>query len=267
MDKRTLFIASDLHLEFQKFQPHRSSLRADIVILAGDIWLGNKGIYWARKNWPDTPIIYVAGNHEFYGSSRPEALKSLQKAATETGVHFLDDDEVVIQGIRFLGATLWTDFELFGEEATEEMMDIGLKGLNDFRVIREGNDRFSPADAKGLFNASVIFLETKLQEQFDGPTVVVTHHLPSKQSVAQRFMNSPISACFASHLDHLFGKCELWVHGHTHDNFDYEVDGTRVICNPRGYYYYDGIENFVFDPDLLLEIGKGFTHRRTSNEA
>ncbi|VVC82478.1 metallophosphoesterase [Sideroxydans sp. CL21] len=248
-----LQIMSDLHLEFSTFEPIKTD--ADIVVLAGDIGKVANGLIWARGAFPDKEIIYVPGNHELYGTQRLETLALLRIAAKECNVHFLDDDEVVIGGIRFLGSTLWTDFRLFGEKAKIAAMVAGQNGLNDFRVIHEGAlGHFSPARSIELHEKSLAWLSGKLDEAYAGDTVVVTHHLPSARSVVERFKHDLLSACFASDLDLLFGKAALWIHGHTHDNLDYTVNGTRVICNPRGYVTYRGAENFNFNESLVVEI-------------
>jgi hypothetical protein len=251
-----LHLLSDLHIEFSGYQPNPVSRGADVIVLAGDIWKKANGIPWARKQWPDKEIIYVAGNHEFYGSRRKDVISQLRMAALQEGVHFLENEEVQIDGVRFLGCTLWTDFELFGVEEKPWCMHAGQQGLNDFRVIHEGDAHFSPMDSVHLHCESVAWLERKLEcEKFDGKTVVVRHHLPSMQSVSERFAKDELSACFASHLDHLLGYSELWVHGHSHDSFDYLANRTRVICNPRGYVLYNGgAENDQFRPDLIIEI-------------
>ena len=248
-----LHILSDLHLEFANFEtPHTW---ANVIVLAGDIGKGKTGVHWARETWPSKHIVYVPGNHEFYVHSRPETLDAMRIAAKESDVHLLDNDEVVIDGVRFLGATLWTDFLLFGEAKKSTAMSDGQLCLNDFRIIREEErTTFSPARSIELHKQSLAWLKTKLDESFDGKTVVVTHHLPSRQSVVDRFKDALLSACFASELDYLFGKMDLWVHGHTHDNLDYEVNGTRVICNPRGYVTWNGQENSDFKPGLAIEI-------------
>lgn len=210
---------------------------------------------WARETFPSKEIVYVPGNHEFYGYHRPEMLAMMRANAAATGVHLLDNNEVMLGGMRFLGATLWTDFCLFGEDQKPFAMLAGQQGLNDFHVIREGeNIPFTPARSIELHKQSLAWLKAKLGEFFDGKTVVVTHHLPSGRSVVDRFKDAPLSACFASELDYLFGKMVLWVHGHTHDNLDYKVNGTRVICNPRGYVTYRGVENFDFNPACVIEI-------------
>lgn len=247
-----LLVMSDLHLEFSNLLVSQTD--ADVVVLPGDIWKGDAGIYWARAAWPNKEIVYVAGNHEFYGKNRLDVLARLRIAARETGVHFLDNEEVVIGGVRFLGATMWTDFELFGDKLND--MVIASDCLTDFRVIHEGKAHFSPMDSVLLHEESVAWLNRKLiDEPYDGKTVVVTHHLPSILSVADRFRDDPLSACFVSHLDHLLGRSELFLHGHTHDSFDYTFGKTRVVCNPRGYCRFEGGgENFDFNKNLILEI-------------
>lgn len=248
-----ILILSDLHLEFASFTP--VSQMVDVVILAGDIWKKEMGIYWARETWPNTEIIYVAGNHEFYGGERNTILRLLREAAEETRIHFMDKDEVVIDGVRFLGATLWIDFLLFGLTRQEACMDAGLHGLNDFSLINQGESLFTPTDAIELCNTSIRWLKSKLVDSaYEGKTVVITHHLPSMLSVADRYKNDILSACFASNLDELFGHSEFWIHGHTHDSFDYTKNGTRVICNPRGYIFRGTQENLKFNPGLIVEI-------------
>lgn len=247
-----ILVLSDLHLEFSNLLVSKTD--ADVVVLPGDVWKGDAGIYWARAAWPDKEIVYVAGNHEFYGKNRLDVLARLRIAAKETGVHFLDNEEVVINGVRFCGTTMWTDFML----NNDKYFDIftASTNLNDFRVIHEGKAHFSPMDSIVLHEESVAWLTKKLiNEPFDGKTVVVTHHLPSSLSVADRFKGDPLSACFASHLDHLLGHSDLWCHGHTHTSFLYTVGKTRVVCNPRGYCRFEGGgENFDFNPSLVIEI-------------
>jgi hypothetical protein len=114
---------------------------------------------------------------------------------------------------------------------------------------------FSPECSIEIHEASLAWLSAKLKEDFTGETVVVTHHLPSMQSVSDRFKTSILSACFASNLDAQFGRNRLWIHGHTHDTLDYVKNGTRVLCNPRGYSHYgNDQENNEFNPGLVIEI-------------
>lgn len=251
-----LHIISDLHNEFAMYQPSDAANAADVIVLAGDIWKHEGGIAWARATWPSHRIIYVAGNHEFYGRNRLEVLSRIRIAARDCDVDFLDNDELIIDDTRFLGATLWTDFRLFGDENRRECMVEAINGLNDFRVIHEGHRHFTPMDSVVLHEESVKWLQEKLDTPFNGQTVVVTHHLPSEKSVVERYKSDPLSSCFASNLDYLFDgtKAQLWIHGHTHDCLDYEVNGTRVVCNPRGYVTYSNTENFDFNPSLIIEV-------------
>jgi Icc-related predicted phosphoesterase len=199
--------------------------------------------------------LYVPGNHEFYRLERTQTLEQMRASARELGVHLLDNNGVVIGGVRFLGSTLWTDFTLFGEALKIKAMSEGEKYLNDFRLIRDQGQVFSPARSSRLHQASREWLSAKLQEKFSGKTVVITHHLPSAHSVAERYKPSLTSACFASNLDELMGHSVLWIHGHTHDSMDYVLRGTRVVCNPRGYCRLPGApENSAFDPAFVVEI-------------
>jgi predicted phosphodiesterase len=261
-----LHIISDLHLEFASYDV--LGLEADVIILSGDIGVGMKGIEWAARllNRTNAHIIYICGNHEFYRheiNSLRKAMKAYCSAPigwegdnSQHRLHFLDDDEVILNGVRFLGSTLWTDFKLFGEDMKQECMLEGQQRLNDFRLIDVGEWAFNAMDSIDLHNKSVEWLTHKLKkEKFDGKTVVVTHHLPSAESVVARYKKDVLSACFASKLDNLLGYSELWIHGHTHDSLDYVSRGTRVICNPRGYSRYEGVnENDDFNSKLIVEI-------------
>ena len=173
----------------------------------------------------------------------------------------LDDHELVLGGIRFLGSTLWTDFMLFGANAKRAAaMREGQRFMRDFTRIRMDDcpdATFTPERSAELFDSHARWLEARLAEAYAGPTVVITHHAPSRRSIHPRFADSLLNACFVSDAEHLLqgSRVQLWIHGHTHDSFDYTANGTRVVCNPRGYAK-DGVnENPRFDADLCIEIG------------
>ena len=107
-----------------------------------------------------------------------------------------------------------------------------------------------------LFAKHVGWLEARLATAHEGPTVVITHHAPSPKSIHPRFAGSLLNACFVSDAERLMGadRVPLWIHGHTHDSFDYRVDGTRVVCNPRGYAKSGTNENALFDANLTLDV-------------
>lgn len=248
-----LYILSDIHNEFSVFTP--PAVAADMVILAGDIDLKGRAIEWMRQF---KTVLYVAGNHEFYGEHLLKMREKLRQAAASP-VHFLDDDELIVDGVRFLGGTLWTDFALYGEARRPLAMWDGQMGLNDYHRIRTDTTyrKLRPADTWALHMKTVAFLETKRQEPFAGKTVVVTHHAPSPRSIHPAFANDPLSPCFASNLEHLMGPpIDLWIHGHTHNSSDYTVNGTRVIANPRGYQRPGDTspENPDFNPGLVVDI-------------
>jgi predicted phosphodiesterase len=250
-----LNILSDLHLGLGGLAPPDND--ADVVILAGDIARPAEAVAWAtslRK-----PVLYVPGNHEFYGNSIDATLAALRSLCDGTTVNLLDDDELVLDGVRFVGSTLWTDFLLFGTERRAAAMQEGRRFLRDFARIRTGEAAdaiYTPADSAARFAMHRRFLATRLAAPFAGPTVVVTHHAPSPRSIHPRFKDSLLNACFISDVEALMdgARASLWVHGHTHDSFDYTVNGTRVVCNPRGYAKNGVDENAGFDPDFTIRV-------------
>ncbi len=245
-----LHILNDLHIEFEDFVP--PATKADVVVLAGDIGVGMEGLRWAQARFPDKPVIYVPGNHEFY--QHDITLIHQLKAEAPDNIHVLDDDQVVINGVRFLGSTLWTDFALFGEADKFFAMQTARQQMMDFSIIQNHDQRFTPEDAIKLHEASRDWLAIMLADVFDGKTVVVTHHAPSSRSVHPRYTSNLLTPAFASNLDNLMNgsRAELWIHGHMHESFDYEIYGARVICNPRGYS--PEALNPDFRPDRIVEV-------------
>jgi len=249
-----LQIMSDLHLGFGELTVPRTD--ADVIVLAGDIARPKQAIRWAYQL--GKPVIYVAGNHEFYGGVIAQTLSELRGWARETGIHVLDDDELVLDGVRFLGCTLWTDLSLYDEGAARELsVRAAWQSMRDFALIRsQGQKLFTPDDMVARCRSHLVWLERRLDARVSGPTVVVTHHAPSPRSIHKTFAGSPINAAYIVDLERLFGadRVALWIHGHTHHSFDYTVRGTRVICNPRGYAF-DGVnQNRAFDPGFTVEI-------------
>lgn len=245
-----LHVFSDIHTEFWDFEPPNTD--ADVIVLAGDIGVGTGGVEWAARMYPDVPVIYVPGNHEFYGSDVRDT--EMFVAAAPSNVHVLSDCACQIDGIRFLGSTLWTDFKFNGEGEAWFSRQTAKEQIEDFSSIRNGYGTFTPEDSVYLHRASVHWLVTELEKEFAGPTIVVTHHLPSSLSVAKRYTGDPLNAAFASRLEGIIEKYapELWIHGHTHVPCDYELYGTRVVCNPRGY---PGERNQpAFRPGLVVSI-------------
>ena len=251
-----LNILSDLHLSCGRLEIPQTD--ADVVILAGDIARPPQAIDWARGF--GKPVLYVPGNHEFYGSSLPATVSELKALCAGTCVQVLDQDEIIIGGVRFLGATLWSDFLLYPEgEPRRLAMQEAQNLIRDFQRIHLDSDaqrRFTPAACAALCQAQAKWLESRLAVVHAGPTVVITHHAPSPQSIHPRFAGSLLNACFVSDLERLADRerVRLWIHGHTHDSFDYPVNGTRVVCNPRGYSK-DGVnENAAFNSHWVVDV-------------
>jgi Icc-related predicted phosphoesterase len=249
-------LLSDLHLSMQSMAHPRTD--ADVVVLAGDVWRPAGAIEWARQF--DRPTLFVAGNHEFYGSDLVTTMKQLRELAAGSSVRVLEKEQWHHDGVRFLGCTLWSDYRLYDSAAYRDaVLPRVAAELYDFtrvRVAPDFDDRFTPALSQLLFDSSVAWLEERFAEPHAGPTVVVTHFAPSRQSIAARFANSPLNACFVSDLEAciLRWQPQLWLHGHTHDSFDYRIGATRVIANPRGYARGGEVENKVFDPKLVIEL-------------
>jgi len=246
-----LHVLSDIHTEFSDFEP--PDARADVIVLAGDIGVGTGGIEWAAERFPETPVVYVPGNHEYYGHDIITGADRLRKAAPPN-VHVLDNDALMLDGVRFLGATFWTDFEFDGAGEARTARERAKRLVRDFTSIRNGGRPFTPADSVELHRKSVAWLVDALEKPCDGETVVVTHHLPASGSVADEYGNSPLNPAFASRLEGLIRRYqpELWIHGHTHAACDYDIDGTRVVCNPRGYPSEAGASAFL--PGLIVEV-------------
>lgn len=252
-----LHILSDLHLSVAPMEPPRTD--ADVVVLAGDIARPEQALAWARAF--DSPVLYVPGNHEYYGGSLDATLADLKRRCAGTGIRVLDNDEAVVGGVRFLGATLWSDLRLFGEgEKKARALREALQFNRDFsRIrIRDGDPAlFTPAESERLFDCAAHWLAERLPAPFAGPTVVITHHAPARGSIHPRFADSLLNPCFVSDAEHLIdgARVALWIHGHTHDSFDYDLNGTRVLCNARGYAKNGVGENARFDPRLIVEVG------------
>lgn len=252
-----LWVFSDMHFEFGGSYDALRVPKADVCVVAGDLQTGcGNSIRWLdRKVAPFMPVIFVAGNHEHYGHSVMEGLEWGRVHAAECPqVNFLENDAVVLDGVRFLGCTLWTDYALDGDVETGMLMANHM--LNDHRRVLwralPQREMFTPERAMETHKRSRAWLEAELAKTFDGPTVVVTHHAPHPQSINRRFKGSALNPAFASDLTDVMERwtLDLWVHGHMHDSCDYMVGETRVLCNPKGY----AAENPAFEPGLVIEV-------------
>ena len=246
-------VLSDLHADFGTVVlPH---VEADVTVLAGDIRPGKSALEWIRRSFPsEQPIIYVLGNHEFYGRAIPKLIGDFRRTSAGSNIHILENDCLTINGVRFLGCTLWTDFSLFGDPAVAGRE--AARVMNDYCRIRVSPEfrRLTGRDTATLHARSVRWLREQLDLPAAPPTVIVTHHAPSPRSLDPVDAEELISAAYASNLDSLVAAshARLWIHGHLHRPADYWIGETRIISNPRGYP--DEVIDKSFDPALVFEL-------------
>ncbi|WP_350647269.1 metallophosphoesterase family protein [Pseudomonas sp. HY13-MNA-CIBAN-0226] len=240
-----LRIYSDLHNEFALFEPTPSE--ADVVILAGDIDIKSRGVNWANETF-QCPVIYVCGNHEYYGGHIEHTLRKMKEAAAPH-VHVLENEVLILDQTRFLVTTAWTDYSSTGDVVAAKR--VAWESMNDFTVIRtdESFRRLRPDDLIAKSKAAHAWLTQELEKPFNGQTVVVTHHAPALDHVGDELPEDLIAA-YANDWSELLGKADLWVYGHTHVAADFIKNGCRVVSNPRGY----PSQKTGFDPNFLIEI-------------
>jgi Icc-related predicted phosphoesterase len=294
-----LLVLSDLHLEMGASLTLPPGLAYDVVVLAGDIHSpGHKAVHWAARasTFGGKPVVLVPGNHEFYGCELSTELDAMRKAAEGTNVHVLSRNSIDIDGVRFLGATLWTDFSVPIANESEPIshhvdsdvaraLDAARKHVMDYRRIElsvnlsRGQSRverarrhLTPEDTLAWHWIERDWLRRQIDVGSGGPTVVVTHHAPSRRSIAPRFASDWVTPAFVSDLPADFFEARsmwlagaeqragpiLWIHGHTHSAFDYRLGGCRIVSNPRGYRMRDGtFENHSFDAGLVVDVEEG----------
>jgi len=252
---------SDLHVDVSgdryPFKLPDPRPEHDVVVIAGDLRADMvKGVRWIANNGFTKPVLFVPGNHCFYGKAIDTLVaKAKAEAAAHPHIHVMNNDTVTIDGVRFIGATLWTDYKLMRADNQGLAMAHASASMSDHRFIRVAKDdytRFRPVHALTEHQQSVEYIRTQLLDiPFDGPKVVITHHAPSMQSIDPRHWGDLLNAAYASHLDDLIDRCTLWTHGHTHRNVDYTRGDGRVVTNQRGYPSEFGNG---FDPSFVVEI-------------
>ena len=259
-----LLILSDLHLESSFFEPQEDAVKdADVVILAGDIHPGVQGIVWSRQVFKDKPVIYIAGNHEYFEGEFDASLKRMRRTAKDLGINFLENDAITLGGIRFLGCTLWTDFEFYGADKATEMMNRAEVRWPDFIGSIQSKEsptgKLKPSTTVRRHWESRLWLQEQLPLGKQSETIVITHHYPNKKSTPSRYIDDEMNVVFGSQIpDELTKQASLWIHGHAHQSVNYCIgDGkqqVRVIANPRGYVSFkNDPENWKFNSGFLVE--------------
>jgi Icc-related predicted phosphoesterase len=265
------WLISDLHLSPLEFL-HRNQLlvpEADICICAGDIAENVERAvdFLHAEIAPHMPVVAVLGNHDCYGASIDEALDYPRKWTAGTNVHILENETLLLGGLRIVGATLWTDFEIddhdLGHLPAADRRDIAMRycmqSLPDFWQITASGQHdgdHGHVEASEMVRRHVgsrSFIEQELATSFNGTTLVLTHHAPLRGSLDPRFRKSLSNAAYASDLSDIIHawRPQFWVHGHIHRFVDYFERNTRVLCNPKGYGRDMGVTGFR--PGFVIE--------------
>ena len=277
-------LLSDLHLESHPHFTAQPTPGADLLVLAGDIGSYQAGSQLTALNIPDfglgrfsplpvavggaawpVPVFFLPGNHEYDGLDFDETRIRLRETCERLGMVWLERETVVLTGVRFIGCTLWTDFDALADlnpqtadspltqqlQAREKAFRAANFYLKKNHAFRQGLPMLADAvREEGV--KSQQWLRQALAEPFDGPTVVVTHFAPSLLSADPRYGLNAGTAGFCNGLDELLGSARLWLHGHLHCPADYVKNGCRVVANPLGYARKG--EQAAFRADLLITV-------------
>jgi len=234
---------SDLHLEFlidpfHYLPPKRDDDKETVVLLAGDILLGWDAVDWIERIAPRfKAVCYILGNHEFYHNDFQEVPKQVDALIADAkldNVHFLNNRFVTIDDTRIIGTTLWNDFN--GQDP--KSMTLASWRMSDYQVIWNGDKVLRPEDTLDSYQMNVDFLQTELSKKHNGPTVVMTHHLPSFEFISEEFRHEKeLNGAYASDLSDIYSKhdIDLWVFGHSHQALTLEMNNTLFVSNARGY--------------------------------
>jgi len=270
-------LLSDLHLETHPHFVPEFAPGADVLILAGDIGSYQEGSMLVTQGdndfglarfspradlaaWP-VPVFFVPGNHEYDGMPFEEAHARLQETCERLQITWLHRRVKVMNGVRWIGCTLWSDFEalvpqqgpltqqLKAREKAERAADFYLRKTG---TTLDGKPFLSDA-VRAQAQADQAWLTQALSEPFEGVTVVVTHFAPSLKSADPRYGLTPGTAGFCNALDHLLPKANLWLHGHLHCAHDYVHAGCRVVANPLGYARKN--EQLAFEARKIWRVG------------
>lgn len=248
----SLWIMSDLHVDSTHYELPPTPAGADVLVIAGDVADGHdRTLAWleAQAAPRGLPILFVLGNHELAGHDFHNLRANIYEKIGVTLLH-ADRPSLAIGGVRFVGSTMWTDFEIAGDKS--ESMRWFNNQMPDARDIDLGMRRLRARDVAAQHLIELTAIEKALAEPFFGVTVVVTHHAPHPHSLQNLDTLEPSDGSYASDLTEIIErhKPSLWAHGHTHDFRDYMTGDTRIICNPRGYSAYAG----RFHTSLVVEV-------------
>lgn len=278
-------LLSDLHLEAHPHWVAQPAPGADLLVLAGDIGSYQPGSqlvdadfglrqFSAQAGWP-SPVLFVPGNHEYDGLDFDTAHARLRETCERLGLIWLERESMVLSGVRFVGTTLWSDFDALGPTSDTGAAALrGDPGSNPLAQLLKARDKaFRAANyylrktlttrhgepwlADGVRDQALAcqsWLREALAQPFDGTTVAVTHFAPSLRSADPRYGLTPGTAGFCNALDDLLPLAQWWLHGHLHAPSDYTHCGCRVVANPLGYARKN--EQAAFKPACVIQIGR-----------
>lgn len=244
-----LRIISDIHADINRNENYKFNFNDDFMIICGDI----SGDRFTTEKWINENIksgIFVEGNHFGYNSitydeqdTKQYSNKYLKNKFKDGLVRFLEDDFIIIDNIVFVGCTLYTDFNLYGNTISDSILS--RKYINDYRYVKikdkENNTirYISPSDIIKYHKKSISFINKTCKKYQNKKIVAITHYAPSINCVSEEYKNSIINSSYASNLEWIMknnNNLVLWCHGHTHSDIDFVKYGTRVVCCPFGYY-------------------------------
>jgi hypothetical protein len=275
-----LQLLSDLHLERDPAFLPKAAPGVDVLVLAGDIGSYQAGSRLTGDDfglarfsplrpgaaWP--VVLYVPGNHEFDGLDFDATTARLKRLCADLGITWLERETVTLGSVRFVGTTLWSDFDAFASAATKpaeqaRRRDKAFRAANfylrRYTTLRDGEPMLAEA-IRGLALECQAWLRSALATPFDGTTAVVTHFAPSLRSADPRYGLTPGTAGFCNAMDDWLPRADLWLHGHLHCANDYVVEGRdgmrpfacRVVANPLGYASKG--EQVAFREDLVIDL-------------
>lgn len=251
-----IHILSDLHTEFGNYKI--PEVESDLLILAGDIGMNNAQMDLIMNESKKRSVVYVLGNHEFYHKKFDEVLEFWQYLKI-SNLYVLENSTAVFDNpnpnskfkkIRIIGSILWSDMN---EENPKVIKEVTEK-INDYNLISNGTKLLTPHDTVERFLKSYAYIKDELSQKFEGATIVVTHFLPSPKSLEPRSIGQITNYAYHSDLERLITATQpdIWIHGHAHCSWDYYIEKTRVICNPRGYPGKEANPNF--NPNLVIDL-------------